>query len=298
VSSTASTAIESADRIDTGAFLTGELPLGTAAWLSGGLRADTISASNDGGYFGDRSDRDSAVSGHAAISFRPGDTLLATLQVARGFRAPTLSDRYYRGPTGRGFVTGNPLLEPETSLQFDGSARWQRSGASVALFAYLYRIDDLIERYRAGSDFYFRNRGKAELRGIELEAEGPIGARLSARVSAAWSRGETRDANEDPLDDVAPPNARAELRWRSGATSLSGALSWYDDDNRPGPSEVVRDGWTTVDMTFTRGLSSILELRLVASNLTGETYYASADSIAALAPGRSFGITLAGRLAR
>lgn len=297
-SSTASTAIENADRIDTGGFVSGDVPLGARSWLSAGLRGDTISAKNDGGYFGDRSDRDSALSGHAAVSVRPVESLVTTIQVARGFRAPTLSDRYYRGPSGRGFVTGNPELAPETTLQFDGSARWQRGRSSLALFGYLYRIDDLIERYRQGSDFYVRNRGEAEIRGVELEAEGAISQHVSARFSAAWARGETRDHAESPLDDIAPPNARAEIRWRNGATFASAALTWFDDDDRPGPSEVERDGRTTLDLSLTRELTRALELRLVALNVTGETYHASADAISALAPGRTFGITLAGRFAR
>ena len=132
----------------------------------------------------------------------------------------------------------------------------------------------------------------------QLEIEGAISAQLSARLSASYSRGESRDAAEEPLDDIAPPNARAELRWRKGGTSLTGALSWFDADSRPGPSEVDRDGWTTLDLYASRALTRALELRVVASNLTDAAYYASADSISALAPGRTFGITLAGRFAR
>jgi iron complex outermembrane receptor protein len=298
VSSTDSVAIENASRFDTGAFVSGDLALGPRSWVSAGIRADSIAAENDGGYFGDRSDRDSALSGHAALSLRSSDSLVTTLQVARGFRAPTLSDRYYRGPSGRGYVTGNPLLEPETTLQFDGSSRWQRGSSSVALFAYLYRIDDLIERYRDGTSFYFRNRGEAEIRGLELEAEGTIGANLAARISASYSRGEARDGSETPLDDIAPPNARAELRWRRGATTMTGAVSWFDDDTRPGPSEVERSGFTTLDLSFSRQLTRALDLRVVAGNLTDAAFYASADSISALAPGRTFGLTLAGRFPR
>ena len=46
------------------------------------------------------------------------------MQVARGFRDPVLSDRYFRGPSGRGFITGNPDLDPETSVQFDVGVRY------------------------------------------------------------------------------------------------------------------------------------------------------------------------------
>lgn len=298
LTSSSSVAIESADRIDGGLFVLAEQPITARSWLSAGLRADSISSKNEGGFFGDRSDRDSAISGHAAFSSRIGDSALATLQVARGFRAPTLSDRYYRGPTGRGFVTGNPLLEPETSLQFDASARWQRGASSLAVFAYLYRIEDLIERYRVGDDFFFRNRGEAEIRGLEIEAEAPISSQLSARLSGSYSRGESRDADEAPLDDIAPPSARAELRWSRGATAISGSLSWFADDTRPGPSEVDREGWISLDASFSRQLTGSLELRLNAANLTDETHYASSDEISALAPGRTFGITLAGRFSR
>ena len=67
---------------------------------------------------------------HRVLRLRVGDArdpsagFSATAQVARGFRDPTLSDRYFRGPTGRGFITGNPDLEPETSLQCDGALRY------------------------------------------------------------------------------------------------------------------------------------------------------------------------------
>ena len=35
-------------------------------------------------------------------------------------------------------------------------------------------IEDLIERYRSGNDFFFRNRGEAIWRGVELELETPL----------------------------------------------------------------------------------------------------------------------------
>ena len=36
-----------------------------------------------------------------------------------GWDITALSDRYFRGPSGRGFVTGNPDLEPERRLDID-----------------------------------------------------------------------------------------------------------------------------------------------------------------------------------
>ncbi len=46
-----------------------------------------------------------------------------TVQIARGFRDPMLSDRYYRGPTGRGFITGNPDAKKLIRTQLDLALR-------------------------------------------------------------------------------------------------------------------------------------------------------------------------------
>ena len=43
--------------------------------------------------------------------------------------------------------------------------------AALGFFVYRYQIDDPIERYGSGSDFYFRNRGRATIDGIEPTKE-------------------------------------------------------------------------------------------------------------------------------
>lgn len=176
-------AIEDAIRTDTGVFASYDRPVSSSVLLSAGLRGDRVESENKGGFFGDRSTSHQALSGYAALTASLPHNLTGSLQVARGFRDPTLSDRYFRGPSGRGFVVGNPDLEPERSLQYDGSLRWIVGGGSVGLFGYLYQIEDLIERFRPANDFFFRNRGEAEIKGLELEAPDAVagGFRPGAR---------------------------------------------------------------------------------------------------------------------
>ena len=50
-----------------------------------------------GGFFGDRSASHSALSGYVAFTSSPVSNLTTSLQVARGFRDATLSDRFFRG---------------------------------------------------------------------------------------------------------------------------------------------------------------------------------------------------------
>lgn len=286
--------VEDARQIDEGLFLTFDRSLAARALFSAGLRGDRVETRNVGGFFGDRSTDHGALSGYAALTAGPFRDVTIHTQVARGFRDPLLSDRYFRGPSGRGFITGNPDLDPETSLQYDASVRWAASGRSVAVYGYLYQIDDLIERFRPQRDFFFRNRGEAEIRGLELEAQAALPAGLNLEVAAALARGE---ATEDgaPLDLIAAPNGSATLRWggERGFAYVRGSVFLRDD--RPGPTEVERPGHSVWDLGAGWRMTGALELRLLGRNLTDRRYPDSADEVASLAGGRVFSVGLVGR---
>lgn len=134
--------IDSAHRTDTGVFASIDASVTPLLTLGGGVRGDYVTTANRGGYFGDRSTSQGAGSGYASATIGGSLGVSGTVQIARGFRDPVLSDRYYRGPTGRGFITGNPDLAPETSTQLDLAIRYTASQFRVAAFYYRYRIDD------------------------------------------------------------------------------------------------------------------------------------------------------------
>ncbi|MFL6196815.1 MAG: TonB-dependent receptor [Thermoanaerobaculia bacterium] len=288
-----SPSIEDARQTGQALFVSWDRPLATRALISAGVRGDRVETENTGGFFGDRSTGHGALSGYAALTVGPFRDVTATFQAARGFRDPLLSDRYFRGPSGRGFITGNPDLDPETSLQYDASVRWKAGRFSTAVFGYLYEIDDLIERYREGRDFFFRNRGEAEVRGLEVEAQAELPAGLSLEAAAAVARGEAGDGSA--LADIAAPNGSATLRWagRRGFAYLRGTLVL--EDGRPGPAEVERPGHSLWEGGAGWRMTSALELRLVGRNLTGRRYRDSPDEVASLARGRSLSLGLVGR---
>ncbi|HYO11595.1 MAG TPA: TonB-dependent receptor [Thermoanaerobaculia bacterium] len=288
-----SLSIEDARQLTRGLFVSYDRTLASWALLSAGLRGDWVETENQGGFFGDRSTDHSALSGHAALTVGPFRDVTTTLQVARGFRDPLLSDRYFRGPTGRGFITGNPDLEPEQSLQYDASVRWAAGGRSVALYGYFYQIDNLIERFREDRDFFFRNRGEAEIRGLELEATAALPAGFSVELAAAVARGEAEDSSD--LADIAAPNGSATLRWAGerGFGYLRSIVVLEDD--RPGPTEVERPGHTLFEMGAGWRITEPLELRVIGRNLTDRRYRDSPDEVAALARGRSYSVGLVGR---
>ncbi|HEX6099862.1 MAG TPA: TonB-dependent receptor [Thermoanaerobaculia bacterium] len=287
--------IDDASKTDTGLFAMVDWTPLARLTTSAGVRVDRVAIRNNGGFFGDRSRDDTAFSGHAAATLGLAPSLTATLQGARGFREPSLSDRYFRGVSGRGFVVGNPELEPETSTQFDGALRWQRGSRSLALLGYHYTIHDLVERFRAGADFNFRNRGKAEVKGLELELASELPLGLALQVTGAIARGEAVD-DDAYLDDIAAPNLHAALRWAGRSGSAFVHVFAVGEDDRPGPVETTRAGYTTADLGFGWTFTRAAELRLQVRNVLDKRYPGSADANAALAPGRTLMIGLGGRM--
>jgi hemoglobin/transferrin/lactoferrin receptor protein len=293
VSTADNLSIESARRTDTGFFFQGDLPLGRLFSLAGGARADWVVNVNEGGYFGDRTVSNGAMAGFAALTAGPFRRVTFSAQVARGFRDPTLSDRFYRGPTGRGFITGNPDLEPETSLQFDLGARYATGRLRLAGYVYHYDIKNLIERYPIDQDsFAFRNRGQAEIRGFEVEMQADAGEGFTAEAGAQISRGRAVD-DDSALDDISPDTFSLVIRKTFGTrASTYVRLASYADDDTPGPSEVFAPGHTNLDVGATWFAARQVEIRGAIRNLLNEEYYASPDPRFVLAPGINGFVTL------
>jgi outer membrane receptor protein involved in Fe transport len=293
-SSQSNVSIEDAHRTDTGLYASIDTALTAVLSLGAGVRGDYVVTTNTGGYFGDLSTGNGGGSGYVALTAGSFGGFSTTLQVARGFRDPTLSDRYYRGPTGRGYITGNPELNPETSLQLDLSARYTTPRYRLAAFYYQYRIDDLIERYQTTIDnFFFRNRGRARIRGFEVEGQADLGAGFTVDLATQVAEGRSLD-DDAYLDDVSPLNLTTVLRKSFGARAFAQArLAFFAEDDNYGPTERPVPGYTLLDMAAGYNISAPLELRIQARNLLNEEYLASQDVRTVSAPGRSASITLA-----
>jgi hemoglobin/transferrin/lactoferrin receptor protein len=286
--------VENAHRNDTGLFVSAQIPVSPRVMVAGGARVDRVVARNTGGYFGDRSTTNAAGSGYGSVTLSVKRVSISG-QVARGFRDPTLTDRFFRGPTGRGFITGNPDLEPETSLQFDTAVRFTGERWRWAFYAFHYRIYDLIERYEAEPDFfYFRNRGRARVRGIEVESQGDLGRGLTLELAAQITRGRALD--DDAWLDMMPAESvsvqlRKQLSTKGFAQVRAAAFA---RDDRPGPTEREIPGYAVVDVAGGWKLFSQLEFRVLGRNLLDKDYFVSADTRTVLAPGASvLGMVLA-----
>lgn len=296
VARSSSLSVDDARRTDAGVFAQIDAPIGGRAQFAAGARVDRVTTANTRGFFGDRATEHAAASGFASLTVGPFRGLSLTGQVSRGFRDPVLSDRYYRGPSGRGFITGNPDLSPETSLQGDLALRYTGARAQFAVYAYHYRIDDLVERYQTQADFFFfRNRGRARLRGLEFEGRVEVFGRTSIEILAQTSRGRALDDNAF-LDDASPDIVSLIVRKEFGASAwVQARVARYAKDDRSGPTEIATPGYTILDIGLGSKIGSRIEARLNGRNLTDAEYYASPDARFVLAPGRSLSLSLTAR---
>jgi outer membrane receptor protein involved in Fe transport len=285
--------IESAHRTGVGVFTQADAQVARSIRLTGGLRVDTVHNANNGGFFGNRHVSNTAVAGLAGVTFAPVARVTMTAQVARGFRDPTLSDRFYRGPVGRGFIEGNPDLKPETSLQIDLGARYDAGRLRLSGAYYAYRITNLVEQYAVdATSFFFRNRGEVRLRGAEVEAQADLLRGVVLEVVAQASRGRDAD-NDTPIDDIAPRSVSLVVRH-----ALTNRLASYlrlaviAPHDAAGPSEVPTSGYRLLDAGASWRVSWKLELRGVMRNLLNEWFYSSAGPRWVSAPGRHGSVTL------
>ncbi len=285
-------ATEDARKTDTGIFGQITTTIAPRVDVSAGLRGDIVKNRNIGGYFGDRDETNTSASGFVSATIGAADGFSVTGQVARGARDPRLSDLYYRGPTGRGYITGNPDLDPERSLQFDLGLHYSAGAIRVGMYGYRYDISHLIERYETTQDFFFfRNRGKARVQGVEVEMQAVLGRGLSLEMSGQLTDGKALD-DDAPLDDLSPGSIsvvlRQQIRDRGHVFVRAAAHGKLDD---PGPNERVAPGYTLVDAAASWRFSPNLELRAAARNLLNSSYHASPSPRWVFAPGRNAALT-------
>ena len=201
-----------------------------------------------------------------------------------GVRNPSLSDRYFRGPSGRGFITGNPDLQPETSLQLDFAARYTLARTQIA--AYCTNTNQRFNRALPDANrlLLLSQPWAGPPSGIELEARTDVGRGYSLELSGQVSRGVA-------LDDGAAwmtSRPRASQRWARkefGTRGYAQCASRSLRRIRPGPSEVGAPGSTIVEVGGGWRVAPPLELRGTVRNLLNDTYYASPDPRWVCAPG-------------
>lgn len=231
-----------------------------------------------------------------ATRFAATDNLELGLDLANGFRYPTLSERYFNGQTPRAFIVGNPDLKSETSIGSELSATWQASEhLTIHQAVYYYALDDYIERYSVNDDVLsYRNLDEATIYGFETELQYQWSDSTEHHFSYQQQRGE--DEQDQTLADLHPAKLSWIMLYNYQDWSFANSVNYYFDSDDVNASELARDSYVLWNLSIDHQFSNNQTISLSIDNATDEEYYASLDEDAALQPERSVKLSSTWRL--
>ena len=285
------TPYNSGRREDFGFFLSGDFSGLPNLDLTGGVRFDVLrQKANPGGKSDVQKSDSSALTGFLAGSYKIGEGLTIFANGGRAYRSPELSERFYSGITGRGYIISKPDLKPETSFNLDAGVKFIRKRVFLGFYGFSYKIDNMIDRVKvAGSDstYAYQNVDKGVIRGLEAEFEVfPVNA-VSLFGNAALLKGRS-ETNDAPLNDI--PSARLYLGARTwlGRFVLEASGTIMAKKDTPGPAEVVIPAAEWLNLKATYNLGDNVRFYAVLNNALNKTYYGRPDPEAMEEPGRGF----------
>ncbi len=230
----------------------------------------------------------STWTGFLGCSFRLTEEIIAFANLSRAYRAASLSELFYTGITGRGFIYGQPTLNPETSFNLDAGLKLISRRFFAGIYAFYYIIDDLIERFTITDDIYiYGNIDRGQISGFELEMEYyPIpGWKIFGNIFSF--KGKSKETN-DPLYDI--PAARLYTGTRFWISRFSAEINatLQCRKKNPGPDEIEIPGFGVVNFKSNYFINSNLKFYIIISNLLNKAYQARPDRRSVEEPGRNF----------
>ena len=200
------------------------------------------------------------------------------VNVGRAYRFPSLSESFYTGITGRKYVVGNPLLEPESSLNIDTGLKISTEKFFAGFYFFSYRVDNLIERYKNENKIYtYDNIMQGKLLGGEVELQWTPFKNLNLFGHYFYYRGRS-DQDDEPLNDVPAPRFYVGGKFFINRFWIEANFLQSFKKTDPGPSEEENDAYGLLNLQGGYYLSSELFIYVKLSNILDETYYANPDT--------------------
>jgi len=165
-------------------------------------------------------------------------------------------------------------------------------GASFTITGYQTDFRDFIERYEMGPEVLsYRNIAEGKIKGYEVAWD--------YRPSSAWRHVITYSdqtgenvATGDWLADLNPPRWRYFGAYRYNDLVLSVDVSHRPDREDFGPGEAPLDAVSVVNLAASWRLDGHWEWGLACTNCGNRQFFATADALAPLQPGRTLSLRL------
>lgn len=230
--------------------------------------------------------KESALTGFFGVSLELKKEIFLFSNISTAYRVPDISERFYTGITGRGFIIGNPDLKSERSLNTEIGFKIAKNTLFSGIYLFSYSMENLVERYRKESKVYsYGNLDEGNLKGLEGEVEYFPFSGFKVFTNFQWVEGESK-VRKTPLNDVPPPSILIGSRIWKG--KFWGEFNCYVQrrHERVGPSEIKIPGFSIFN--FNGGYySGSKRIFISFRNIFNKLYKGRPDPDAREEPGRS-----------
>ena len=240
------------DRI--GAFATGAWTIASRYHLSAGLRRDEI---RDDVTFARTS---SAWSPRLGFNMQLGSGASLFVQASTAFKAPTLDQlfdpRPYPNGFGGTFTISNPDLRPQRARNFEAGAAQSAQDVDWSLVAYRMNVRDEIDF--DPQTYSYRNIGRSLHRGVEASVAFAKNARISPRLTYAWTHVADATTPERQLKNIPEHTAQLLLRGRiTDQFTADLAWRWRDGVSLDDAATFHQPSVSRVDLRLSRELPRV-----------------------------------------
>jgi hemoglobin/transferrin/lactoferrin receptor protein len=256
---------------------------------------------------------DNTFSWSAGAVYHHSDGFHPYINVAHGYRAADMRERFERAVRGDGFVRiGDPQLNPENNISAELGMRGKLAGLYYSLCAFSNWIEDFIAGRETGMNDpgtglpikQTENLAEVQIFGVEAEIDHSIGFDIHAYLMGSYQRGKNI-YDDEPLYQVPPAEVtlgmgyypklkwNADLHWRLVDTQDRIAERFSNGTENRTP------GFGTVNLRVGYRFSERYEAHLSAANLFDKEYHEhltegiSGQEISAPGFGVSFGVSAA-----
>ena len=245
------------------------------------------------------------LTGSLGLRSEFADMLDININIANGFRFPTLSESFFVGYTPRGYVLGSSNLGPEKSKGVEVGLNWQFSWALTAqINRYHYKVQDYIERYELDDGIVdvvnglhlsqpvlsYRNTEQATIDGLELTMNWYVNDNVEHRLSYQRQHGKREDG--DTIDDIQPKQVIWHSIINTDRVNWANEVRYIAANKEFGPSELARSSRLLVNSSIGYYWTPNILVSLNINNITNQSYFGSLDKNAPQQAGRTIQLAI------
>ncbi|MDM7859399.1 TonB-dependent receptor [Alteromonas sp. ASW11-36] len=207
--------------------------------------------------------------------------------VSRGYRVPSLTERFYQGSTPRGETFGDPALRAEQATNAEITLQYQQPTLLLSVALFNQRIKDYIERIEVSDTLrQYRNLYSATVQGINYQ----FGKRFTInqldaelKFGGQWIQGE--DDFGQRIADIPPHQHRISLAFHANNSHAFIAVTHRQASTATVDGELPTDSATVLDLGFEYDFQNTWQAGVRVTNVTDQHYVTSRDDLAPYAQG-------------